>query len=137
MPAWLVYALISLILWGVWGVILKLSNNYYNTVTTYYLSTLGSFAAATLLTLAMKTSFKVNPLKDAYLPIIAGVFGTVGYWFMIKALEKGEATLVIAITAVYPAITFLLSMIILSEKLSLLQSIGVLLAVLGVLLMSL
>lgn len=56
---------------------------------------------------------------------------------MVKALEKGEASLVIAITAVYPVVTFILSLIILGEKLSMLQIVGVLLAVFGVLLMSL
>ncbi|MEM4914803.1 MAG: DMT family transporter [Thermosphaera sp.] len=137
MTSWLAYALVSLLLWGIWGVLLKISNNYYNTVTTYYLSTVGSFVAATALTLTMKTSIRANPLKEIYLPIVAGAFGTVGYWFMVKALEKGEASLVIAITAAYPVVTFILSLIILGEKLSMLQIVGVLLAVFGVLLMSL
>ncbi|WP_448579429.1 EamA family transporter [Thermosphaera sp.] len=136
MQAWLIYSIISLLLWGVWGVILKYSNNFYNTVTTYYLSTIGSFATATILTLTMKNDFNTNPLRHIHFPLIAGFFGTLGYWFMVKALEQGKASIVITITAVYPVITLALSILILYEKLTLTQVIGIVLAVLGIVLMS-
>jgi transporter family protein len=136
MQAWLLYSVISLILWGVWGVILKYSNNFYNTVTTYYLSTIGSFSTATVLTLIMKNDFHANPFKHMHYPLIAGFFGTLGYWFMVKALEQGKASIVITVTAVYPIITLALSILILSEKLTLTQIIGILMAVLGIVLMS-
>ncbi len=136
MQAWLIYSIISLLLWGVWGIILKYSNNFYNTVTTYYLSTIGSFATATILTLTMKNDFNTNPLRHIHFPLIAGFFGTLGYWFMVKALEQGKASIVITITAVYPVITLALSILILYEKLTLTQVIGIVLAVLGIVLMS-
>ncbi|MGB9827728.1 MAG: EamA family transporter [Thermosphaera sp.] len=136
MQAWLIYSIISLLLWGVWGIILKFSNNFYNTVTTYYLSTIGSFATATILTLTMKNDFNTSPLRHIHYPLIAGFFGTLGYLFMVKALEQGKASIVITITAVYPVITLALSILILHENLSLTQFIGIILAVIGVVLMS-
>jgi len=136
MQAWLPHSVISLILWGVWGVVLKYSNNFYNTVTTYYLSAIGSFATATILTLIMMNDFNANPLKHMRYPLMAGFYGTLGYWFMVKVLEQGKANIVFTVTAVYPIITLALSILILSEKLTLTQIIGILMAVLGIVLMS-
>jgi len=118
MRAWPLYSVISLILWGVWGVILKYLDNFYNTVTTYYLSAIGSFATATILTLIMMNDFNANPLKHMQYPLMAGFFGTLGYWFMVKALEQCKASIVVTVTAVYPIITLALSILILSEKLA-------------------
>jgi len=68
--------------------------------------------------------------------IIAGIFGGAGYLFFVKALEQGKASIVIPLTALYPAITAIIAFIVLREKISIYQGIGILLAIAASILLS-
>jgi len=68
--------------------------------------------------------------------LVAGVFGGAGYIFFVKALEHGKASVVIPLTALYPAVTAIIALIILREKISLYQGIGIVLAIAAAILLS-
>ncbi len=133
--SWLLFSLICLILWGLWGVVLKLAYREMPWTNVYFLSSLSSFILAFTVYLLTSRSGPVFS-GSTYYALLAGLFGGLGYVFFIKALEKGSASIVIPLTALYPVITALLSIIILREKLALHQVIGITLAVIAIVLLS-
>ena len=80
---------------------------------------------------------KIPPMTTATIAaLIAGIFGGAGYLFFVKALEHGKASIVIPLTALYPAITAIIALIVLREKISFYQGIGILLAITASILLS-
>lgn len=129
------YSLLCLLLWGLWGFILKLAYQNLSWIETYMLSSIASFVVM----LFVVSYHGMGSLKlDNYTltAIVAGLLGGGGYIFFIKALEHGKASIVIPLTALYPAITVILAYILLGEKLSIQQTIGIVLAVIAAFLLS-
>ena len=75
--------------------------------------------------------------KGATFAILAGIANLLGILFFLYAVSKGKVSVTVALTALYPIITILLASIILEETVNLRQSIGILFALVGILLMSL
>jgi transporter family protein len=67
--------------------------------------------------------------------LISGAGLALGLLFYYMALEKGEVSIVVPLTAIYPIVSVLLGCIILKEKPSTLQWIGVFLVVAGAVLL--
>jgi len=134
---WLTYALITLVFWGLWGFILKISYKYLNWVEAYFFSVLASFTLALIIFTIFKIrdpNWRIN--SYIYIPLIAGLCGSLGGLFFNKALEKGEASLVIPLTALYPTITIILASIFLNERIGIHQIIGIFLAIIAIILIS-
>ena len=135
MQAWLLYSLLCLILWGLWGFALKIAYQNLSWTQTYFLSSLASFTL--MLVIILYYRIKLPPMNTAAIAaIIAGIFGGAGYLFFVKALEQGKASIVIPLTALYPAITAIIALVVLREKISFYQGIGILLAILASILLS-
>ncbi len=135
MQAWLLYSLLCLILWGLWGFALKIAYQNLSWTQTYFLSSLASFTF--MLVIILYYRIKLPPMNTAAIAaIIAGIFGGAGYLFFVKALEQGKASIVIPLTALYPAITAIIALVVLREKISFYQGIGILLAILASILLS-
>jgi len=64
--------------------------------------------------------------------VVSGVFASVGLLTFFLALERGEASKVVPVTAAYPLVTAVLAALVLSEDLSLLRGLGTILVVLGI-----
>ncbi len=131
---WLIYAIACLILWGLWGLVLKLAYRNLQWVEVYFLSSLASFSLA--LAVFLLSHGKLNLRGTSLYAIIAGIFGGAGYVFFVKSLEHGKASIIIPLTALYPAITVLLAFLILHEKLTLTHVLGIILALVAVILLS-
>lgn len=131
---WWAYALISTVLYGLWGLFSKLAVQHIEFKSVLIYDCLVFFVAGMLL-------FAHNGFKVATEPqgiiysVLYGITGVMATGFFILAIRQGSATLVTAITAIYPAITMLLAIIVLQESLTLKQGLGLLLAIVGVLLM--
>jgi len=135
MPAWLIYSIICIVLWGIWGLLLKISYKEMEWSDVYFLSTLASFTLSlTIYMLVGSKNLQINPLP--YIPLLAGLFGGLGYVFFIKALESGNASIIIPLTAIYPALTTVLAVIFLGERISIYQLVGILLALTAIVLLS-
>ena len=64
--------------------------------------------------------------------LIAGVLGMFTYFSLLKA---GEASKIVPLTAAYPLVTALLSLVILGEKLSPLRLLGIFFTILGLIIL--
>ena len=134
MASWVMYSLLCLILWGLWGFFLKLAYEGSTWLEVYFLSAVASFTLA--LTVFLLGNGKVSVSKSTVLALLAGLFGGGGYILFMKALETGKASIVIPLTALYPAITAILALLFLGEKLSTTQVVGIALAVIATILLS-
>jgi len=134
---WLAYSLICLALWGLWGFLLKLASKGLDWRTVYFLSTVASFSLAVAVVLA-SGGVRVGEAPRALVAaaLAAGVAGGGGYVAFMKALESGKASIVIPLTAAYPAITVVLALVFLGEKLSAMQVAGIVLVILACILLS-
>ncbi len=90
-----------------------------------------------MLVIILYYRMKLPPIGAASIAaVIAGLFGGAGYLFFVKALEQGKASIVIPLTALYPAITAIIALVVLREKISFYQGIGILLAIVASILLS-
>ncbi|MCD6323872.1 MAG: EamA family transporter [Desulfurococcales archaeon] len=130
----MLYSALCLIAWGLWGLVLKYAYTGSSWVQVYFASSLASFLIALAVFASSGASLTLN--KSMGFALVAGVFGGVGYIFFIKALHGGKASIVIPLTALYPAITAVLAMLVLGERISLAKGLGIILALVAAVLLS-
>ncbi len=138
MERWLVYSLLCLVLWGFWGVALKEAEarlgEWYK---VYFASNLAVVVAVAVVGAIYGRSLLSMSVTNAMTAFLAGALGTLGYVFLVLSLKAGgPASIVIPLTALYPALTAVAAVILLGESLSARQAVGIALAMLAIYLMS-
>lgn len=133
---WLAYALLCLLFWGIWGVVLK----YVSARLAWYQVYVLANVAVVAVTLLVAYRYSVNlsaGLGVVVLAFVAGLLGTAGYLFLILSLASGgQTSIVIPLTALYPALTAVLSILVLREGVSVYKVLGIVLAVIAIMLLS-
>ncbi len=133
---WLTYALLCLLFWGIWGVVLKYVSARLAWYQVYVLANAAVVAVTLLVAYKYSDGLSAGP-GIAVLAFTAGLLGTVGYLFLILSLASGgQASIVIPLTALYPALTAVLSIFVLREGVSAYKVLGIVLAVIAIMLLS-
>lgn len=133
--SWFYLSLITLVLWGLWGFLAKLSSKYIGSQAVYLWGSVGASVVTliSLLFLGFRFEFQSGGVLFA---LLGGLTGGGGVIFFYYALREGKASLVVTMTALYPLFTILLSYLILKEDISLRQTIGMALALIAMVLMA-
>ncbi len=135
---WAIAAVLTLLLWGVWGVLLKKISVKAEWYTVYLVT--NTAIVLVMLTIVFTKGFShisVLDTKSIIIGLAAGLAGTLGYIFLIWSLQwGGKASVVIPLTSLYPAITVVLSYIVLGENLSYKQIAGIIFAMIAIVLLS-
>ena len=122
---WLVYALITMVTWGIWG---AFSDQVDCPATiTYVVWALSMIPCALVALINIKFKLDVRP-KSVLLSMGVGLLGAAGQLVLFEALKFGPAYLVYPMIAVAPIITVILSTVFLKERVSKLGAIGIALA---------
>ena len=131
-----IFALLCAVAWAFWGMFGKLSTNRgVPPVTLAFLSACASFAVI-VGTYAWQR-FPTAPTTAGNLyALMSGVCGAIGMLFFSVAIKRGDAAIIVTLSAIYPVFIVLLNPVILQEKLSITHVIGVLLVTLGVILVA-
>jgi uncharacterized membrane protein len=131
-----IFALLCAVAWAFWGMFSKLSTNHGVPPTTLaFLSSCASFVVIAS-TYAWQR-FPTAPTATGILcALMSGVWGAIGMLFFSMAIKRGEAAIIVTLSAIYPMFIVLLSPLILQERLSFSHVIGVLLVTLGVILVA-
>ena len=135
MPQWFVFALISMILYGVWGFFSKLATSTLKPTNAYVYQLLGILLAGVVMTFLVKFQPAGKPVGIAF-ALATGVVATVAAYFFFSAIAQGRSTVVVTVSALYPLVTLLLSYFFLHETLSLKQVLGIGLALVAIFLLS-
>ncbi len=135
LPAWLIYCILTLLLWGLWAFLPRLATRTLDTTSTLFFQQMGALLA-TLCVLAT-AGFRIKPeMKGISWAMLTGMLGVFGLLCFLQAVTRYRLSVVVMVTALYPLITVGLSVLILREKLTALQWLGVALAMAAILLMS-
>jgi transporter family protein len=132
---WLGFSLLALGLWGVWGVLGKVASQSLPSPVVYLLTISGH-----LVVVAFILSKGLGPVTwqswGVGAALGSGIAMAVALLFFLKALARGPALVVVPLTALYPAVTVVLSWIFLREAINLRHLAGLALALAAVWLLS-
>jgi transporter family protein len=132
LPKWLVWSLLTIVLWGTWGLVSKIASAgvdaYMNQLLyTGGLAPLMLFVAVTVH--REKGEKAINRGTGVFWAFLTGILGGVGNIAFFQALVKGgKASVVAPVTALFPMVTVLLALMFLKEKLGRTQWLGLALA---------
>lgn len=135
MTHWLWFSLIAVVLWGVVGLLQKLSTNYISADAVLIWDRIGYLVVLPFLLIG----FHLGTLapRDILIGTLDGIINSLGALFLYKSLQSGaKASVAIPLTALYPLITVVLAVMFLGERLDRLHWFGVLLALVASVLMS-
>ena len=135
MRSWLLNSLMALICFGFWAFLPKISVKYISIRSALIYEVLGGVLVALIIwsTISERIDCDFRGITPAFL---TGVIGYLGMFFFLSAVDLGKVSVVASLTAVYPAITIIFAVILLKEKISYIQYVGIFLAVTGVALLS-
>lgn len=127
MKPWLLYSFLTLLCWGLWGVFSKLASNYSRPRQTLLFQAVGVIAFAVMV-LAIE-QFQVQRTAAGFgWSFAAGFVNFVGFLAFFAAVQKGKVATVISLSSLYPVITIALSVLLLHEKITKREGLGIALA---------
>ena len=132
---WLGFSLLALGLWGVWGFLGKVASQHLPAPQVYLLAVSGHLAVVGYLLVGGLGPVSWQP-GGVGAALGAGLAMAVGLLLFFEALARGPATVVVPLTALYPAVAVVLSRIFLQEALTLRHLAGLALALAAVWLLS-
>ena len=122
---WLLYALITMITWGVWGAFSDQTTLPKNLIYVVWALSMVPCALAALINIKFKLDVRPKP---ALLSMAVGLLGAGGQFVLFLALDYAPAYLVMPMISVAPIVTVLLSALFLKERVSKLGVLGIVLA---------
>jgi transporter family protein len=136
-PAWMWFAGIALAFWGITGVTQKLATNRISSALSFVWFAYAMFAISAALAILLPVHWHLTG-KIAAAAIAGGTLNGLGALTSFAALESGgKASVVISLIALYPLVTVALAIAILHEHITPVQTIGVAIAVVAAILLSL
>jgi len=135
MRDWILPATGTFLFWGLYGFFPKITLRYISPLSTIFFEALIGIPVAIAVLVALKFKPDVHP-TGILLASLTGLLGILGALSFLFAVRRGQVGLVSAFTALYPALTILLAMLLLGERLELRQWVGVGLAILAMLLVA-
>jgi uncharacterized membrane protein len=133
---WFWYSILTIIGWAGWALFLKLGSEEIPAEPTLFLQTAGMIpvALALLLNESVRTS---GDRKGIGYSILNGIITGAGILCLLAAYRHGGNTSVVAVTtSLYPLVTFGLAVVLLREKLTKTQLVGMALATVSIVIFS-
>ncbi len=134
--AWLYYALITTILWGVWGALIEIPEKAGFPATLGYIAwsvTLIPVAIVSLKFISWKLDYDK---RSIILGMATGLMGCGGQLILFQTLRTGPAYIVFPIISLYPVITIILSVLLLNEKANRRGWIGIIMALIAIVMLA-
>jgi transporter family protein len=135
MDSWFIWTILAMVTFGAWGFFPKLAVNYISPQSALIYQVIGGLLVG-IVGLAM-INFKpeTHPMGILY-AFLTGITGVLGTLFYYAAASRGQISIVVSLTALYPLITIMLAIIFLHETLMLKQVIGLGFAVAAIVLLA-
>lgn len=135
MTEWLMLSLVAMVLWGIVGLLQKVTTNQISADAVLIWDRIGYIVILPLL--VANAHLKDLGPKDIFIGTLDGLTNSLGALFLYMSLESGaKASIAVPLTALYPVLTVLLAVALLGERVSLSHWIGIILAVTAAALMS-
>jgi bacterial/archaeal transporter family protein len=138
MHAWLFYSLLTVVLWGVWGVVSKIASDRIDADTNQIYFTLGLLPVALASFGSLGAPGGEGRKAGIRWAFLTGILAGAGNMAFFHALAiGGRASIVIPVTALFPIVTVILATTFLRERMGTAQKIGLVLALVAIYLLSL
>ena len=124
MTQWILPASVTLVCWGVWGFIPKITTRYISPMSAMIYEVIGAvFVGGIVLTLI---DFRpdVNA-RGICLGIATGIVGLTGALGFLFAVKSGKVSVVAMFTSLSPVITLTLAWLVLKEPITLKEGLGI------------
>lgn len=128
---WLVPALGTIVVWGVWSFLPKIATQYVSPRSATVFQALGGVLFVAVLVSSSSETLEVHPIGTT-LAVMTGVLGVAGAYLFLIAVSRGPVTLVTALSSLYPLATIGLAILLLGETLTLKQAVGACLALIAI-----
>jgi transporter family protein len=110
--------LVTLLLWGFWGFLSKIAVSRIGLQVAFW-ETLACFLVAfSYLFLSQKLTFDKLDFQGVFIAILAGAFTGLASMLFYNLLGKKPVGFLVSITALYPLVTIILSVLFLKEPLT-------------------
>lgn len=131
---WVLFALVTLVLWGCWGFLYKAAGNHitYQDVLVY--SVIGASLSNAVILLVVGLPESGVTAGSTY-ALLGGLFGAIGGLTFLFAVQHGRIAVVAPMTALYPVVTILLGVAVLNEAVTPQKALGIVFAVAAMLLL--
>ena len=126
---WLFYAVITTVFWGIWGAFIEIPEKAGFPATLGYVVWALTMVPCALIALHIIKWRPEYDIKSVFLGSAIGLLGAGGQLILFEALRLGPAYIVFPFISLFPVLTIILSLILLKEKTSKRQWIGIILAV--------
>ena len=137
-PAWLVYSLLTILLWGIWGALTKVISADIDAYMNQVLFAIGVLPVMAIVLFSRRLSGGANRSRGLFYAFVTGVLGGTGNIAFFKAFsEGGKASVVVPATSLSPLVTVILGYFVLNERASGYQKVGLGLAMVAIYLLSL
>lgn len=132
---WFWFAVVTVVAWGVVGLLQKLSTNFISAESSLIWLGVG-FLLLEPLVYPGGTLFSYSGWNIAW-ALLSGVLNALGSWALFAALKcGGKASIVAPLTALYPLVLIVLAPFVLHESITRLQVAGVACALMAVVCLS-
>ena len=136
MKTWFLLSLSTIILWGFWGFLPKLTTRYISPNSALVYQVVGVVIVGIFALILVQFKPETNP-RGILLGIITGIAAYSGVLAFLYAISKYKASVVIPMTALYPLVAIILSYFFLHESITVKQCIGIFLAIVAIVLFTL
>ena len=134
--AWLLYAMITTVLWGVWGAFIEITEKAGFPATLGYTAWALTMVPVAIIALIIIKWKLDHDRRSILLGMSAGLLGCGGQLILFQTLRMGPAYIVFPIISLYPVVTIILSVLIIKEKTSRRSWTGIILALIAIALLS-
>jgi transporter family protein len=133
MKAWLLPASMTMICWGIWGFIPKITTRYINPLSASVFEGLGSAIFGLIILFSLSFKPEIHP-RGVSLAFITGLLGMLGALFYLFAMPKGKVSVIATIAALNPVITIGPAYFFLKEPITIKEGIGMVFAFIAIVL---
>ena len=134
-PKWLIYAIIALLWWGIFGFLGKVGSDRISPSQMQIFFTLGMVPVALVCAFRIRFRIATDKLGVGY-SLLMGIIAALGSLAFFAAMKSGKASLIAPATSLYPALTVILAVFFLKEKLNKVQLIGLFFALVAIVILS-
>ncbi len=136
-PAWLIYALVAAVCWGIWGVLAKGPSRELSGWMTQILFTFALIPSVIFAACSKHVRTGTDKPRGLFWGFVSGLLAAAGNIAFYLALEKGaETAIAIPLTNVYPLVTIVIAWFWFKERLNGVQAFGIAIAAAAIVLLS-
>jgi transporter family protein len=135
MDIWMLFIFLSFTMYGMWAFLPKIASRHLDAKTILVFETIGTIAIVLVLFASMGLRASTHRI-GVPVAILAGACGALGSLFFLLALAKGNTSVVVTATALYPLLVIVLSAVFLKEAMTVTQGIGIVFAIAAMILFS-